>query len=154
MFYKKKLIILEKLTELHSNIISSVKKILFFSSVSKLFRSITSDSALFDQTKTHLMNSKKGRIVDASIAQAYVQQIRNADRFIYIENQYFLGSAYCWLEDRDTNCNHTIPSELTQRIVEKILKRERFCVYVCIPMFPEGNPSSQAGQEVLYWQHK
>ncbi len=38
--------------------------------------------------------------------------------------------------------------------MEKIQKRERFCAYICIPMFPEGNPSSAAGQEVLYWQHK
>ncbi len=33
------------------------------------------------------MNSKKGRVVEASIAHAYVQMIRNAERFIYIENQ-------------------------------------------------------------------
>ena len=34
------------------------------------------------------MNSKKGRQVDSSIAQAYIQMIRNAENFIYIENQY------------------------------------------------------------------
>ena len=35
-------------------------------------------------------------MVDSSIAQAYIQMIRNAENFIYVENQYFLGSAYCW----------------------------------------------------------
>ena len=40
----------------------------------QLFRSITSDSAkFFDPQKTKMMNSKKGRIVDSSIAQAYIQ---------------------------------------------------------------------------------
>ena len=39
----------------------------------QLFRSITSDSAVFDPSKLNHMNSKKGRIVDASIAQAYIQ---------------------------------------------------------------------------------
>jgi phospholipase D1/2 len=43
-----------------------------------------------------LKYSRIGRMVDASIAQAYIQMIRNAENFIYIENQYFLGSAYCW----------------------------------------------------------
>ena len=50
------------------------------------------------------MNSKKGRQVDSSIAQAYIQIIRNAENFIFIENQYFLGSAYSWLQNDDVNC--------------------------------------------------
>ena len=66
------------------------------------------------------MNSKKGRQVDSSIAQAYIQMIRNAVHFIYIENQYFLGSAYAWMMNDDVNCNHTIPSEIAQKICEKI----------------------------------
>ena len=60
-----------------------INRLIFF----QLFRSITSDSANFDPNRTQMMNSKKGRVVDASIAQAYIQQIRNADNFIYIENQ-------------------------------------------------------------------
>ena len=66
------------------------------------------------------MNSKKGRQVDSSIAQAYIQMIRGAEHFIYIENQYFLGSAYAWMMNDDVNCHHTIPSEIAQKIVEKI----------------------------------
>ena len=63
------------------------------------------------------MNSKKGRQVDSSIAQSYIQMIRNAENFIYIENQYFLGSAYSWCQNDDVNCHHTIPIEITQRII-------------------------------------
>ena len=80
------------------------------------------------------MNSKKGRQVDSSIAQAYIQMIRNAENFIYIENQYFLGSACSWLQNDDVNCNHTIPVEIAQRIVEKIRMNQRFTTYVLIPM--------------------
>lgn len=98
------------------------------------------------------MNSKKGRQVDSSIAQAYIQMIRNAENFIYIENQYFLGSAYSWLQNDDVNCHHTIPSEIAQRIVDKIHMNQRFTAYIMIPMFPEGDPASAPIQEILYWQ--
>ena len=46
--------------------------------------------------------------------------IRNARNFIYIENQYFLGSAYSWLQNSDVNCHHTIPAEIAQKIVDKV----------------------------------
>lgn len=34
--------------------------------------------------------------VDRSIHTAYVKAIRSAQHFIYIENQYFIGSSYYW----------------------------------------------------------
>jgi phospholipase D1/2 len=119
----------------------------------QFFRSITSDSAVFDEerVKQH-MNSKKGRQVDSSIAQAYIQIIRNAENFIFIENQYFLGSAYSWLQNDDTNCHHTIPVEIAQKVVDKILAGQRFTAYIMIPMFPEGDPASMPIQEILFWQ--
>jgi phospholipase D1/2 len=58
------------------------------------------------------------------IFQAYVQMIRNAENFIYIENQYFLGSAYAWLNDFQTNADHTIPAEIAQKVKH----------YICRPM--------------------
>ena len=75
-------------------------------------------------------------------------------RYIYIENQYFQGSAYAWDDDKGTKAHHVIPMELAHRIVEKIHAGERFAVYVVIPMYPEGDPASGAVQEMLYWQHK
>ena len=98
------------------------------------------------------MNSKKGRQVDSSIAQAYIQIIRNAENFIFIENQYFLGSAYSWLQNDDVNCHHTIPVEIAQKVVDKIYAGQRFTAYIMIPMFPEGDPASAPIQEILYWQ--
>ena len=108
----------------------------------QVFRSITSDSATFHPQMTKNLSSKKGRLVDSSIAQAYVQMIRNAENFIYIENQYFLGSAFAWSTDADTNCHHVIPVEIAQKVVDKIHARQRFVAYIVIPMFPEGDPTS------------
>ena len=34
--------------------------------------------------------------IDKSIHAAYMKAIRSAQLFVYIENQYFLGSAYYW----------------------------------------------------------
>ena len=35
----------------------------------QIFRSITSDSAVFEPEKTKVLNAKKGRLVDASIGE-------------------------------------------------------------------------------------
>ena len=121
--------------------------------VVQVFRSITSDSALFQPARTGLLNRKYGHYVDNSIEKAYVNMIRNANNFIFIENQYFLGSAYSWYRDRETLSHHIIPRELAQRIIDKIKKRKDIKVYVCLPMYPEGDPSSEASQEILHWQH-
>jgi len=34
--------------------------------------------------------------IDASIHRAYIELIRGAKRYLYLENQYFLGSAHLW----------------------------------------------------------
>ena len=83
-----------------------------------------------------------------------VQQIRNAQNFIYMENQYFLGSAFSWLDDRDAEAMHPIPREVAQRIVDKIEARQDFKVYIVVPMFPEGDPASGPIQEILFWQYR
>lgn len=36
--------------------------------------------------------------------------------------------------------------------MSKINANERFCVYVVIPMWPEGIPNGAAVQEILFWQ--
>lgn len=102
----------------------------------QLFRSITSDSCIFDIDKHLCLHKKSGRLVENSIQKCMVRQIRKAKRFIYMENQYFLGSAFAWLNDQATLSHHLIPMEITQRIVEKITAGEPFKCYVVIPMFP------------------
>lgn len=42
--------------------------------------------------------------------------------------------------------------ELALKISSKIRAGERFAVYIIIPMWPEGDPSSPTVQEILFWQ--
>ena len=78
--------------------------------------------------------------------------IRGAQNFIYLETQYFWGSAFSWLKNDQTSCDHLVPAEIAQKIVEKIYNGERFVAYIIIPMFPEGDPGSIPVQVPLYWQ--
>ncbi|XP_028800896.1 phospholipase D delta-like [Neltuma alba] len=48
--------------------------------------------------------------------------------------------------------DNMVPMELALKIANKINENERFSVYVVIPMFPEGPPTSNAVQEILFWQ--
>ncbi|CAO2816948.1 unnamed protein product [Amaranthus hypochondriacus] len=96
----------------------------------------------------------KDSIIDRSIQDGYINAIRRAKNFIYIENQYFLGSSYAWKPDEDIDALHLIPKELSLKIVSKIEAEERFSVYVVIPMWPEGEPESEAVQAILYWQRR
>ena len=68
----------------------------------QLFRSITSDSCKFDEQRYSKLHSKGNRLVERSIQECMVRQIRKAQRFIYMENQYFLGSANSWKDNFDT----------------------------------------------------
>jgi len=45
--------------------------------------------------------SGKDSTIDRSVQDAYVNAIRRAKRFIYIENQYILGSSCCWKTSND-----------------------------------------------------
>ncbi|KAH7574130.1 hypothetical protein JRO89_XS03G0255700 [Xanthoceras sorbifolium] len=100
----------------------------------------------------------KDNVIDRSIQDAYINAIRRAKNFIYIENQYFLGSSYGWLSRDirvpDIGALHLIPKELSLKIVSKIEAGERFAVYVVIPMWPEGIPESGSVQAILDWQRR
>ncbi|KAM3362949.1 phospholipase D delta [Capsicum galapagoense] len=123
----------------------------------QIFRSIDSGSVQgfpkrIDAAQAQNLVCSKNLIVDKSIEAAYIQAIRSAQHFIYIENQYFLGSSYAWESYKDAGADHLIPIELALKITSKIRARERFCVYVVVPMWPEGDPKSITMQEILFWQ--
>ena len=44
--------------------------------------------------------------------------------------------------------------EITQKIIQKMEASESFHCYVCIPMYPEGDPVSTPSQEILRWQFR
>ena len=87
----------------------------------------------------------KDNTIDRSIQDAYINAIRRAKNFLYIENQYFLGSCFAWKQDQDAGALHLIPMEITRKICSKIEEGERFAVYIVVPMWPEGIPESGSG---------
>lgn len=89
--------------------------------------------------------------VEQSIHEAYVEAIRRADKFIYIENQYFIGGCQMWEKDADSGCKNLIPIEIALKVAGKIRAGEMFAVYIVIPMWPEGVPESEPVQEILHW---
>ncbi|KAM1359554.1 phospholipase D alpha 4-like [Malus sylvestris] len=92
--------------------------------------------------------------VEHSIHEAYVEAIRRADKFLYIENQYFMGGCYLWENDQHSGCRNLIPVEIALKVVNKIKEKERFAVYIVIPMWPEGLPESEPVQDILHWTRK
>ncbi|CAJ1930550.1 unnamed protein product [Sphenostylis stenocarpa] len=107
-----------------------------------------------DPENWHVQNliCAKNLVIDKSIQTAYIQAIRSAQHFIYIENQYFIGSSYAWPNYKDAGADNLIPMELALKITSKIRAKERFAVYVVLPMWPEGDPKTGAMQEILFWQ--
>ncbi|KAG6748031.1 hypothetical protein POTOM_047926 [Populus tomentosa] len=125
----------------------------------QIFRSIDSNSVKDfpkdpkDATKKNLVCGKNV-LIDMSIHTAYVMAIRAAQHFIYIENQYFIGSSYNWSSYKDLGANNLIPMEIALKIANKIRAHERFAAYIVVPMWPEGVPTGAATQRILFWQHK
>lgn len=125
----------------------------------QIFRSIDSGSVRGFPNNVHEAEQqnlvfRKNLVIDKSIHTAYVKAIRSAEHFIYIENQYFIGSSYGWPSYGNAEADNLIPMELALKIASKIRARERFAVYVIIPMWPEGLPDSGAVQEILFWQRQ
>ncbi|RDX67638.1 Phospholipase D beta 1, partial [Mucuna pruriens] len=126
----------------------------------QIFRSIDSNSVKggFPKEPKDASNKNlvcgKNVLIDMSIHTAYVKAIRAAQHYIYIENQYFIGSSFNWSQHKDLGANNLIPMEIALKIAAKIRANERFAVYIVIPMWPEGVPTGAATQRILFWQNK
>ncbi|GBG62241.1 hypothetical protein CBR_g29848 [Chara braunii] len=127
----------------------------------QLFRSIDTESVYgFPESPREAVRmglvSWKDDIIDRSIQNAYIEAIRNAERFIYIENQYFMGSSHMWAESQGAGAYHTVAVEIALKIASKIRDGEPFGAYILVPMYPEGDPHltpSSPLQEMLRWQY-
>ncbi|CAN6448892.1 unnamed protein product [Victoria cruziana] len=122
----------------------------------QIFRSIDDASVIGfpeDPAAASAVGLLKGKnvTIERSIHTAYIEAIRRAKRFIYVENQYLFGSCFAWSEDRDCGCLNLVPIEIALKIASKIRAGERFCVYVVTPMWPEGKPDSDTVQAILHW---
>ncbi|KAF3339129.1 phospholipase D alpha 1-like protein [Carex littledalei] len=122
----------------------------------QVFRSIDDASVVDfpsgpDQASEMGLVSGKDVTIDQSIHAAYIEAIRRARRFVYIENQYFFGSCAAWKEDQDSGCLNLVPIEIALKIASKIRKGERFAAYIVTPMWPEGEPEGDTVQAILRW---
>ncbi|EMS67798.1 Phospholipase D alpha 2 [Triticum urartu] len=125
----------------------------------QLFRSIDNidtvgfPDSMEDAFKAGLLQDKH-RVYERSIQDAYIHAIRAAKSFIYIENQYFIGSSFQWkshdgIDPADVRACQLIPRELSLKIVRKIEDGERFAVYIVVPMWSEGSPTGRYRQAML-----
>jgi phospholipase D1/2 len=78
-----------------------------------------------------------------SILLSYQNAIRNAQRYIYIETQYLIGSGAKWLQ-KQPSVRNNLPELIAEKIKAKVRAGEDFHAYLVIPMFPEGDPVSGA----------
>ena len=79
-----------------------------------------------------------------SILRAYVQNIDCAEKFIYIENQFFMSNA----GTHEGVVRNGITRALKDRIIRAHRKKENFRVYILIPLLPgfEGDIMDDASQ--------
>ncbi|KAF2298011.1 hypothetical protein GH714_006959 [Hevea brasiliensis] len=90
----------------------------------QVFRSIDSGSLKgfpkdVYQAEAQNLVCAKSLVIDKSIQTAYIHAIRSAQHFIYIENQYFIGSSYAWPSYKEAGADNLIPMELALKITSK-----------------------------------
>ncbi|KAG9018728.1 hypothetical protein FRB90_010196 [Tulasnella sp. 427] len=87
-----------------------------------------------------------GVLVERSIQNAYIQMIREANHFIYIENQFFISNA----GDKGPIENR-IAEALVERILSAARSGQKFKVFVVIPEVPgfAGDIKQQDGLKTI-----
>eukprot|EP00755_Sulcionema_specki_P004855 Sspe_Gene.31196::Locus_15396_Transcript_1_1_Confidence_1.000_Length_2453::g.31196::m.31196/K01115/PLD1_2; phospholipase D1/2 len=92
---------------------------------------------------------------EADCNQAWITAIERSERFIFIENQYFIGSSKLWREGR-TGCTpvNKIPMVIVNRAKRAIAEGRDWCAYIITPMFPEGIPDAGVTQEIIHFQYR
>ena len=79
---------------------------------------------------------------EMSIASSYLNAIRVSKKFLYLENQYFMGSSTQWPTDCNV-CTNSIPQAITEKIIEMAKLGLDYRVYIVTPLFPDGIESLQ-----------
>ncbi|XP_045604222.1 phospholipase D1 isoform X2 [Procambarus clarkii] len=92
---------------------------------------------------------------EASIFAAYVDLIRKAKHYIYIENQFFIT---CGNINEQKEVTNYIGHEIVDRIVRAHNNGEVFRVFILLPLLPAfegmiGKSSGIAMQYIVYWNY-
>jgi len=95
-----------------------------------------------------------GTRTESSTHTAYCDLVQDAERFVYIENQFFVSGM-----EGDDVVGNRVAEALYRRIVRAHAHKETFHVMMVLPLLPalDGNISSNASSNVLYvmhWQYR
>ncbi|KZC04037.1 PREDICTED: phospholipase D2 [Dufourea novaeangliae] len=110
----------------------------------QVLRSVSSWSAGFLDSET----------LEQSIQEAYIQAISKAERYIYIENQFFITLA--------SMERTTVKNRIGETLLKRILRAHRegavFRVFVIMPLLPGfegevGGPSGTALRAITHWNY-
>ena len=74
-----------------------------------------------------------GQETEHSIQNAWIDAINNANHFIYIENQFFIGSL------GGSSIKNGIAHAILNRILRAIQENKVFKVIIVVPLHPEGD---------------
>lgn len=88
---------------------------------------------------------------ERSIQLSYLNAIGNAQRYIYIETQYLIGSGANW-RDPQKGVRNDVPGAIVRRIAKRIDEGKKFHAYLVIPMFPEGDPISPVAARQRFFE--
>jgi phospholipase D1/2 len=91
---------------------------------------------------------------ERSVHSAYLDLIRTAKRFIYIENQFFISMT----ADSLSTVKNEIANEIFRRVQLAVLKQEEFKVWVIIPLIPGfagelDDAEAVIPRVIMHWQY-
>ena len=90
------------------------------------------------------------KVPENSILQAYYQLIDNSKYYIYIENQFFISKSF-----EDPNKPYLVENQIAYHLVNRILRayenKEKFRVYVFLPLMPgfAGEPEKSGTLQII-----
>ena len=92
------------------------------------------------------------KVPENSILEAYYQLIDHSKHYLFIENQFFISKSY---EDEQSSKQSLVENKIALHIVNRILKayhnKEKFRVYVFIPLLPgfAGEPEKSGTLQII-----
>ncbi|KAI8886590.1 phospholipase D/nuclease [Backusella circina FSU 941] len=93
--------------------------------------------------------------LEKSIQNAYIDVIKNAKHYIYIENQFFITTTE---DDTSFIVKNQIGAAIVERIVRAFENQEKFKVFVLIPLMPAfpaelSTKEAATARLVMYYQY-
>lgn len=91
---------------------------------------------------------KLDRPYEKSIHKAYLQAIKQAEKFIYIETQYLTGGTAI------THSKNRVPQAIVNRIIEQYKANKPFHVFIVLPILPNGDVGETYVEPIRHAQWK